>query len=198
MFLVLLHYHHWCLWYLQLNTILLLNAFWILMWFLLVLKNIDVVFFSFFKDTYKKQREMEFDSILVEEALTTLFVGVVGISWCWLKLLSSSSKGNNSTLGNAIWWRLLKPLCSPLSQGYILTTILVLSYILKLQCMSVCLSRQCLENYSSHCPFPVVCFVERGGPVSWGISWFGNFDLCDSYYPTNNFEDLNRGGQNPW
>jgi len=50
------------------------------MWFFLVFKNIDVVFFSYFKDTYKKQREMEFDSILVEEALTTLFVGVVGIS----------------------------------------------------------------------------------------------------------------------
>jgi hypothetical protein len=43
-----------------------------------------------------------------------------------LKLLSSSSKGNNSIVGNVIRWRLLKPLCSLLSKGYILTTILVL------------------------------------------------------------------------
>jgi hypothetical protein len=41
--------------------------------------NIDVVFSCFFRDTLKKQREMEFDSIFVEEAFTTLFVGVVGI-----------------------------------------------------------------------------------------------------------------------
>jgi len=38
------------------------------------------------------------------------------------------------------------------------------SYILKLQCLSVCLSGQCLEIFSSHCPSPVVCFVEGGGP----------------------------------
>jgi len=28
----------------------------------------------------------------------------------------------------------------------------------------VCLSGQCLENSSNHCPFPAVCFVEGGGP----------------------------------
>jgi len=32
-------------------------------------------------------------------------------------------------------------------------------------CMSVCLSGQCLENSSKHCPFPVVCFVEGGVSV---------------------------------
>ncbi len=36
------------------------------------------------------------------------------------------------------------------------------SYILKLQCLSVRLCGQCLEDSSSHCPFPVECF---GG---WG------------------------------
>jgi len=40
---------------------------------------------------------------------------------------------------------------------------LVESYILKLQCLSVCLSGQCLKIFSSHCPFPVMCFVQRGG-----------------------------------
>jgi hypothetical protein len=36
------------------------------------------------------------------------------------------------------------------------------SYILKLQCLYVRLCRHCLEDFSSHCPFPVKCF---GG---WG------------------------------
>ncbi len=53
--------------------------------------------------------------------------------------------------------------------------------------MSVCLFKQCLENFFSQCPFLVVCFVEGGGRVSWKISWFGNFDLCVNYYPTDNW-----------
>jgi len=42
--------------------------------------------------------------------------------------------------------------------------------------VSVCLSVPCR----------VLC--KKGGRVSWKISWFENFDLCDSYYP------IDRGG----
>jgi hypothetical protein len=47
------------------------------------------------------------------------------------------------------------------------------SYILKLQCLSVRLCGQCLEDSSSHCPFPVECFGgwgkgEPGEARGWG------------------------------
>jgi hypothetical protein len=40
--------------------------------------NIDVIF-SCFLNNHTKNNEIEFDSIFVEEAFTTLFVGVVDI-----------------------------------------------------------------------------------------------------------------------
>ncbi len=55
--------------------------------------------------------------------------------------------------------------------------------------MSVCLSVRAVPGkFFQSLPVPCRVLCRRGGaPVSWGISWFGNFDLCDNYYPTDSW-----------
>ncbi len=69
--------------------------------------------------------------------------------------------------------------------------------------VSVYLSVQAVpEKFFQSLPVPYGVICKRGGGgggggVSFLIFFFGNFDICDNYYPTNSFEDLNQGGQNP-
>jgi hypothetical protein len=58
---------------------------------------------------------------------------------------------------------------------------------IKATVVSICSSSfQALSGQTDihHCG--VLC--RKGwGRVSWGISWFGNFDLCDNYYPIDSW-----------